>query len=123
MHTKWVHPEVVESLRIARRDVPRYSFIESKTRKKTKCGSQHLFAMQSLLRGGGEHRRWRYVRYICGCSSHLALPCPEKCPDLAQCPRLYTMPAALVTVICKRLSTVGELTALLGMVNTGGSRS
>jgi hypothetical protein len=29
-----------------------------------------------------------------------------ECADLARRPRLYTMPGALVTVICKRLSTV-----------------
>src|ERR1700723_2152210 len=35
----------------------------------------------------------------------------QECPHLAQCRRLYTMPVALVTVICKRLSAAGALAA------------
>src|SRR6204780_830148 len=34
---------------------------------------------------------------------------PRESSDLAQCRRLYTMPVALVTVICKRLSAIGAL--------------
>jgi hypothetical protein len=59
---------------------------------------------------------WHYLFPITGAnimvdllvprSSKITFSLSRECPGLAQCPRLYTMPAALVTVICKRLSTV-----------------
>ncbi len=76
VHPEWVHPEVVELLRIARGDMSRHSFIESEALKKTECGSKHLLAVQALFGGGGEHKRPRNVQYICRCSGHLDLPAP-----------------------------------------------
>src|ERR1700677_3465935 len=62
-------------------------------------------------------RRWQ-TPGVAACSIHLRVlrpfspPVCRECPGLAQYARLYTMPAALVTVICKRLSTTGRTTAL-----------
>ena len=75
VHAERIHPEMVELLRIARRDVPGNSFIESETRKEPKCGGQHPLAMQPFLCGGGKNWRPRDVQYVCRCSWHLALPC------------------------------------------------
>src|SRR5258708_10367167 len=74
VHPEWVHPEVVESFRIACGDMPGHSFIESQTRKKTECGGQHAFAMQAFFGCGGKYRRPQNVPYISGGSAHLDLP-------------------------------------------------
>src|ERR1700735_1119451 len=92
VHPERVHPEMVEPFRIARGNVPRYSFVESELRKKPECGGQHLFAMPALLRSGGKYRGSRHVQYVCGCSGHLALPSAKKVGtwdsrrDYIQCP-------------------------------------
>src|ERR1700684_1996036 len=67
--------------------------------------------------GSAPRRRWQ-TPGVAACSIHLRVlrpfspPVCRECPGLAQYARLYTMPAALVTVICKRLSTTGRTTAL-----------
>src|SRR6202522_3866689 len=67
---------------------------------------------------GGAPRRRSQTPAVGACSKRLRVllpfspPVRRECPGLAQYARLYTMPAALVTVICKRLSTTGRTTAL-----------
>src|SRR6266850_3610894 len=80
VHPERVHPEVVEPFRIARRDVPRYAFIESETRKEPEGRGQHPLAMQALLCGRGKLRRPRNVQYIGGCSRHLDLRLAHRTP-------------------------------------------
>src|SRR5277367_3588401 len=59
MHAERIDPEVVEQLRIARRDVPGNPFAEGKLREKAEGRCQALLAVQAFLCDGCECRRIR----------------------------------------------------------------
>src|SRR5260370_6540305 len=66
MHPERVHPEMVQSFRIAGRDVASHSFIKCETRKQAKRGGEHALAMQALLCRGGKFGWLRNVWCACG---------------------------------------------------------
>ena len=57
VHAERVDPKMIELFGIACGDVSGDTFVESETREKPEGGGQHSFAVQSLFRRGGEHRR------------------------------------------------------------------
>src|SRR5258705_1044145 len=73
VHAKWIHPEMIRPLRIARRDVPGNAFVETKFREQAKRSRQPLFTMPAFLFNRREFRRARALNILYRRGSHVYL--------------------------------------------------
>src|SRR5579859_851028 len=75
MHTKRIHPEMIQPFGVARGDVPRHAFIESTAREQAERTRKFFFPVTPLLGEGGENRRPRNSFESRFCFSHKSPPC------------------------------------------------
>src|SRR5215469_1546525 len=84
MRAEGIDPEVIRPFRIARRDMPGHTLVETELRKKTKAGGQALFAMTAFLPYRCELWNRGNFKDICRCDAHCT-PHPEAGRIIAPC--------------------------------------